>query len=51
MNGDQIIQRMAVRIANLVVENEMLRQDNLELNALLQKQAEVIPDGISSKDN
>lgn len=50
MNGDPIIQRMGIRIANLVVENEMLRQENLELNELIQKQTEVIPDGVSSKN-
>jgi len=46
MNGDQIIQRMAARIANLIVESEMLRQENIEMNQLLQK--EVKPDGSSS---
>jgi len=48
MNGDQIIQRMAARIANLVIEAEMLRQENIELNQLLQTKQEVKPDGISS---
>lgn len=49
MNGDQIIQRLSARIANLIVEVEMLRQENIELNQLLQtKQKEAKPDGISS---
>lgn len=50
MNGEPIIQKLAARIANLIVENEMLQQDNAELNALLQKQTEVTPDGVSSKN-
>ena len=51
MNGDQIIQRMAARIANLIVEVEMLRQENIEMNQLLQaKQTEVKPDGSSSEN-
>lgn len=49
MNGDKIIQRMAARIANLIVEVEMLRQELIELNQLLQtKQTEVKPDGSDS---
>ena len=31
MNGDAIIQRLADRIAQLIVENELLRQQLLEV--------------------
>lgn len=31
MNGDAIIQRLAERIAQLIVENELLRQQLLEV--------------------
>lgn len=49
MNGDAIIQRLATKIGLLVAESEVLRQENIELNQLLQdKKTEVKSDGISS---
>ena len=50
MDGSQIIQRLGARIANLIVEVEMVKQENIELNQLLQAKAEVKEDGISSKN-
>ena len=49
MDGSQIIQRLGARIANLIVEVEMVRQENIELNQLLQAKTEV-QDVISSKN-
>lgn len=51
MNGEPIIQRMAVRLANSIIECETLRQENIELNQLLQTKTEVQPDGVSSDNS
>ena len=51
MNGDQIIQRMATRIANLIVEVEFLKQENIELNQLLQTKQSEVTHGISNENN
>ena len=49
MDGSQIIQRLGARIANLIVEVEMVKQENIELNQLLQAKTEV-PD-VKCSDN
>lgn len=50
MNANEIIQRLGARIANLIVEVEMVKQENIELNQLLQTKTEVTED-VKCSDN